>query len=305
MNGPDTLRDRLADLAGTAAGDVPDGREVRRGAQRDRARRRAVAAVAGLAVVAAVALGGTLLPRTTSTAPATPSPSPTTSVETTGPAPSPTVTGATTAPPTTAATTGTTTAPPLTREAAAAVVGELRFPAEADWRPAPDTPVLDDADPVWTALACPGVAVAPDPLAVRHVEYLLVDVAEERQVVVFEDAASAAAAFADLRGRMRACHAAPAVEVVGDETWTTTIVGGQLELGEESFWVAEDTRITGGHRDGQQQTGTSADLLVLDDNVVVSILSPAWSDDGRAAFVAAASAEWEAFRPAYEAVRRS
>ncbi len=65
------------------------------------------------------------------------------------------------------------------------------------------------------------------------------------------------------------------------------MVGGQLELADESFWVAEDMRITGTDdpdRLGQEQSDTSADPLVLDGNAVVSVLSPAWEDEGRQRF---------------------
>lgn len=303
MNGPDTLRDRLADLAGTAAGEVPDGRAVRRGAQRDRARRRAVASVAGVVVVAAVAVGGTLLPRTTSTAPATPSPSPTSTVETSTPAPAPTGTGATVAPPPT--TTEAPAVPPLTREEAQAFVEAFRFEREAvvvddEW-----TTVTTDARTL-SAHQCDPVA-DDRVLAARSFQELGPDTGSWRQVTVFATAAEAAAAFSDLRAAMRPCHV-PSTYQDGVYTLDRSVVGGQLDLGDDSFWVGTKDVITAAEglpaRVGTEQPYRTASLFVLDDNVVVHLEDPAAEDDRRAAFVEAASAEWEELRPSYEAVRR-
>ncbi len=310
MTPHDTLHDRLADVAAALATPVPEGTQVRRSAVRHRTQRRVVAgtmvtlAMAGIAVAASTMTG----PRDASLAPpATPFPSVTSAP--TEPSPEPSM-SATRSENTTPTETESVGAPPLTREEAQRVVADLRFPVEEEWIPDEVTPVTEIDEPIWAALGCPDVPFGGDALAARTLHHSEVDWESLRQVVVYEDAAQAADAFADLRSHMRTCHAQPVVEDVGGETWTTTMVGGQLELGDESFWVGEDMRVTASDGDappdrvGQEQIYTHANLLALDDNVIVSIWSPAYRADGRTRFVQEASEEFEAFQPRYEEVRR-
>src|SRR5690349_2957818 len=90
MNPLDTLHDRLADAADAAHPPVPDATAVRRSAVRHRTQRRVLGGSAVLVAVAAVAVAGSTLlaPRTTSIAPATPSPT-ATAAPTQDPSPEP------------------------------------------------------------------------------------------------------------------------------------------------------------------------------------------------------------------------
>ncbi len=309
MSPHDTLHDRLADAAGAVRPSVPDGSAVRRSAVRHRVQRRVLGGSAVLvAVAAAVLTGSTLLaPRTTSLGPATPNPTVTSAPAPTSSDPAPT----STAPPSSTTSTSVTTTPvgppPLTGEEARAFVEELRFEREPATSEPDEWSRTSTTHLTMSAHECDPV---PDQrvLAARSYEDWGPDTGSLRQLTLFATADDARAAFADLRAAMRLCHA-PFTYQDGPYLIDQTVVGGQLELGDESFWVATKGVIREAEglpeRVGTEQPYKTASLLVLDDNVVVHIEDPAAGDDARRAdFVATAGAEWERLQGRYEPVTR-
>jgi hypothetical protein len=303
MDLDDTLRDRLSAAASTTTSrPLRAASTVRRSAERHRAQRRGAAAVVVVAAAAtAVALGSTLGPQLLSAPPAVdPTPSvtqdPTPSPSTPDPSP--------TAPPT------TTEAPPepqVTQQEATAFVEAFRFEDEEEWAQDLDfASQVDTGATTLRAFGCRDGRQVDGALAVRQVVRPGPDVGQSRAVAVYADAAAAAEVFAELRSAMRTCHATPYV-FDGDDAYVseTTWVGGQLELGTESFWVGQREIVlerSDGSPVGDELYFSSAALLVLDGTTVTVIDDPAFTDEGRAQFVQDATAEWERLRPQLDPV---
>jgi hypothetical protein len=307
----DTLHDRLADAAAASAAPVPQGAQVRRSAVRHRNRRRgfagAVIAVAAVVTVFGVASG---LPSTQSLAPiAPPTATPTPTLE-------PTPTTTVPPPPATLPPVETTTVaptPPLTQAEAQAFVEAMRFEDEDRWTEDENIetfPVFVDTSPTpFLAHGCdPGLEEVSAALAMRTVTKSGAESGSSRQIALFDTPGSGAEAFADLRSYMRSCHGdGSSIVDMGDHKVEKSYVGGQLQLGDESFWVATKEVIVE-HDDpdwvGKELWYSTAALLALDGNVVTVIDDPAISEEMRAEFVEEATAEWEALQLQYEEVRR-
>lgn len=308
MDLDDTLRDRLSAAATTTTTrPLRAASTVRRSAERHRARRRGAAAVVVVATAAvAVALGTSLGPQLLSAPPAQ-DPTPSVTEEVTPP---PTTDPSPTTPPTQTET-EPVGPPPLTEGEAQEGVAGLRFVPEDDWEADVDYPIIADTPQNrWVALGCDEPRPLPSAaLASRILSKGGPEAGQARQVVVFADADAAATAFGDLRAQLRACHATPRVSVFDTQEQTITMVGGQLELGDESFWVGEKLVITADSAApemvGREMFWSEATTYVLDDNVVTVLLDPAAQDSGRQTFVETSSAEWEQFAPSYEGLRRS
>lgn len=303
MDLDDTLRDRLSAAATTTTTrPLRAASTVRRSAERHRARRRGAAAVAVVATAAvAVALGTGLGPRLLSAPPAQdPTPSVTEEVTPppTTPAPSPTT------PPT-----QTETEPPppaVTQEEATAFVEAFRFEDEAAWAEDEDFPPFTDASSSeLLAFGCAGEDTVSGASAARVVVWPGPDNQFMRQLGVFQDAGTAATAFSTMRTKMRACHAVPNAYEEAGRRIETSYVGGQLALGDESFWVASKQVVASsddGTSVGEEVYVMAAALLVRSGTTVTVIEDPAWTDAGRAEFVTEASGEWERLRPQLEGV---
>lgn len=299
MDLDDTLRDRLSAAATTTTTrPLRAASTVRRSAERHRARRRGAAAVAVVATAAvAVALGTSLGPQLLSAPPAQ-DPTPSVTEEVTPP---PTTDPSPTTPPTQ---TETEAPPPptVTQEQATAFVESFRFEEEDQFADDADFPtVVDVASTGLTPFGCSlDDGDVQGALAVRDAVYPGPDVSVVHQLGVFANAEEAGATFGLLREQMRACHATPQRFDDGYRTTETTYVGGQLELGDESFWVGAKEMIL--ETDDGQGVGTEfwwshAALLVRDGTTITIVVRPAHTDAGRAEFVEDATAEWERLRP--------
>jgi hypothetical protein len=302
--------DDLLDRAGRDDAPLVPPAQARADAVRHRTRRRLSATAAVAVVVAGVAVAGqsVLGPRPAPVVPATPSPTATAApspTDTAAPAPTTEPAPATTSPPPT--TSEPSGPPPLTADEAREEVARLRFPVEARWEAADDVGPTESRETSWWVVGCDPVPFTGDPLAWRTGHYAGPDVSVQRQIVVYEGSEEAAAAFAELRATIRACHASPRTEQIGGDTWTTTVSGGQLDLADESFWVAEEMVITASEqadRVGDVLIYSHGLVLVLDDNVVLGLVSPAYLQEGRDRLVREAVVEVEQFRPAYDDLRR-
>ncbi|GAB4068497.1 hypothetical protein GCM10028777_27720 [Angustibacter speluncae] len=298
MDLDDTLRDRLSAAATTTTTrPLRPASTVRRSAERHRARRRGAAAVAVVATAAvAVALGTSLGPQLLSAPPAQ-DPTPSVTEEVTPP---PTTDPSPTTPPTQ---TETEAPPPptVTQEQAAAFVESFRFEDEDSYNASTDfPPLIQTVDTRMQAFGCVGEQAVPGALATRLVVAPGPDTSIIRQLGVYASTAVAAETFSTLRATMRACHNQPYVYDDGQRVTETQYVGGQLELGDESFWVGQKILVTSAADQaevGQEQFFAGAALLVLDGTTISYLEDPTWTDAGRAEFVENATAEWERLRP--------
>lgn len=299
MDLDDTLRDRLSAAAtSTTTRPLRAASTVRRSAERHRARRRGAAAVAVVATAAvAVVLGTSVGPQLLSAPPAQ-DPTPSVTEEVTPP---PTTDPSPTTPPTQ---TETEAPPPptVTQEQAAAFVESFRFEGEEEAARDLDFPAeVDTSSTDLTAFGCPfDAGGAPGALALRRVVYPGPDVSAGQEVGVYESEAAAAATFTTLREAMRACHAEPRRFDDGARVTETTYTGGQLELGDESFWVGAKEVVV--ESDDAETVGTEfwwsqAAMLVRDGTTITIIIRPAHTDEGRAEFVEESTAYWEGLRP--------
>lgn len=319
MSHDDTLRERLADAAGADTFVVPAGSALRRSATRHRTQRRvAGGSVVALALAAVAVAGSTLLlPGPSSAPPAGPAPSVSLS-PTTAPTPSTAPTLSTAPTPSTdpGSSPGTTGAAEqdaqdaLQRAEAQAFVEQLRFEHEPQWQESLDfPPQIDTSVRPLLAHGCDQAVPGEGVLATRTVLVPGAESGSLRQLALFPDATSAAQAFDVLRSAMRACHAAGSGPVEGQPGVEVSFVGGQLALGDESFWVGTRDLVTadggdGGFAQGDELFYSTAALLVLDANTITVIDDPASSGEMRATFVQEAGAEWEQLQPGYEDVRR-
>ncbi len=224
-------------------------------------------------------------PSTSSTAPSTSrSPAPTT------PSPSPT----------------TSTAPPVDQATGQAYVDSFRFPVEGQWAGDVDfPPTVETSRPDVHLFGCEMDAAVPGPLATRLVSKPGAESGSLRGLSVLADPATAAEVFANAREQMRGCHGEVREVSDGAQTTRTTFVGEQLELGDESFWVGQrEVVLNPDGTEGQELFYSTAALYVLDGATITVVSDPAYDDATRAAFVQAASAEWEQLRPSLEAYGR-
>lgn len=302
MDSDDTLRDRLSAAATTSSTrPLRAASAVRRSAERHRARRRGMAAIGvAAAAAAAVALGAGLGSQLLSAPPAQdPTPSLTELVPP-SPTAKPSPTAATTEP--TQTDTQAPSPPAVTQEQATAFVEGVRFELEAERAGDLDFPpeVTREVIGVQAHGCLPTTVEVAGVLAQRTAVFPGADTGSKRQLSVFADAGSAATAFADVRSRMRTCHAERrgVDEEVGVER---SFVGDQLTLGDESFWVGtKDVVLPGrdlGARAGEEVYFSTAAVLVLDGATITVIDDPAHTDQGRADFLSEATGEWERLGP--------
>ncbi len=312
MSHDDTLREHLADAAGADTFVVPAGSAVRRSATRHRTQRRVVGGSVVVLALAAVAVAGStlLLPNHASAPPAGPAPSVSLS-PTTAPTPStdPTSSADPSSIPGTTGSAEQDAQEALQQVEAQAFVEQVRFERERLWQQDADfPPQVDTSVQPLLVHGCDQAIPGGGVLAARTVLVPGAESGSLRQLAVFPDSATAAQAFDALRTAMRACHAAGSGPIEGQPGVERSYVGGQVELGDESFWVGTRELVTaaddGAFSQGDELFYSTAALLVLDRNVVTVIDDPAFGDGLRATFVQESSAEWERLRPRYEAVRR-
>ncbi len=201
--------------------------------------------------------------------------------------------------------------PVLTAAEAAQGLTGVAFREEQRWAEDLDFPSTTTTEvTAWAASGCWAEAQeVPKPsgaLGMRTVTAPGPESGQVRQLAVFPDAATAGAAFADLRATIRGCQAASASPDRGGVS--TEFVGAQLQFGDESFWTADKQVVVspgeGGGEVGSELFYSVADLLVLDGNVVTVLSNPAYLDSGREETVANLSAEWEQLRPQYAPMLR-
>lgn len=232
--------------------------------------------------------------------PGTAAPSPSTS----SPAPS---TSTSPAPTTSSPSPTTSTAPPVDQATGQAYVDSFRFPVEGEWAGDVDfPPTVDTSQPEVHLFGCEHDGALTGPLATRVVSRPGAESGSYRRLAVFDGAATAADVFARAREEMRGCHAEESGDRSdGAQTIRFSYVGDQLALGDESFWVGQrEVVVNPDGTEGQELFYSVAALYVLEGATVMEISDPAYSEETRAAFVQAASAEWEQLRPSLEAYGR-
>ncbi|GAB4068499.1 hypothetical protein GCM10028777_27730 [Angustibacter speluncae] len=183
----------------------------------------------------------------------------------------------------------------------------FRFPVEAQWQGDVDFPsTVDTSQRDVQLFGCVHDGGLVGPLATRLVIKPGPESGSNRKVAVFAGAATAAEVFARAREEMRGCHAEESGDRPdGAQTTRSSFVGDQLALGDESFWVGQrEVVVNPDGTEGQELFYSVASLYVLDGATVTQFLDPAYSEETRAAFVQAASAEWEQLRPSLEAYGR-
>ena len=308
------MRDELDAAAQQGRPGLAPAAEVRGTALRRRRRRRVTTGV--LAAVVALGAGVVTLPVVWGDAEvplvAAPTPTPT-AAPTTSPtgtaATDPTDGDPTTFPtssppePTTPSTEVSPTGPPLDPAAVRRALTDLRFAREADWAQDVDFPLEVSLDPGQWHNDCGEIGGTAGALAARSVLRPGAHAADGRQLAVYADPDAAREAMTRLRQQMRVCHEETSgpQDDLGPVPVETTFVGGQLDLGDESFWVGRRD----GYPDGPGELYFSMmNVVVLDRNVIFLGMAPASSDQARAAGVQELTAEWQALRPAYEALRR-
>lgn len=254
---------------------------------------RLAAATAGLVLAAVLAGCGADDPGTAAPTPSASSPASSTS---TSPAPT-----------TSSPSRTTSTAPPVDQATGQAYVDSFRFPVEGEWAGDVDfPPTVDTSTPEVHLFGCEHDAALTGPLAARVVSRPGAESGSHRRLAVFDGAATAADVFARAREEMRGCHAEESGDRPdGAQTTRSSFVGDQLALGDESFWVGQrEVVVNPDGTEGQELFYSVAALYVLEGATVTEISDPAYSEETRAAFVQAASAEWEQLRPSLEAYGR-
>ena len=299
------MRDELDAAARQGRPGLAPAAAVRGTAVRRRRRRRVGTGV--LAAVLAVGAGAVTLPVVwgDSTVPVVAGPTPTaapTTSPTGSPASEPTAPEPTAGDPTTV-TQAPPSGPPLDPAAVRRALTDLRFAPEAEWDRFTDFPPEVSLEPADWHNDCGDIGGTAGALAARSVLRPGAHAADGRQLAVYADPAAAREAMDQLRQRMRTCHEERSgrQDDLGPVPVETSFVGGQLDLGDESFWVGRRD----GFPDGPGELYFSMmNLVVLDRNVIFLGMAPASSDDARASGVQELTAEWQALRPSYEPLRR-
>lgn len=284
-------------------------------AQRRRNRRRTLAAgTLSLLVIGGVAMasGGSGLLVTTPTPPAQlPTAVPSTHDTPTGPPPSPSFDPPTGPVPTTTPTNGEASTAPAQGwvdeevvEAATPTrapqwaLADFRFPIEEQWD---DDPIQEFAMEVeldprwWRNAACDGATAAPDAIAMRTVIKPGPDVEASRQVAVFPDEETAAAAFEDLRSALADCNVAH----TDDQGVETTYIYEPIFFADDGFWEAQisDPPDDGTFGPGVELHYSDMSVSLLDGAVIYVATAQAFSDEMRAEALAALGDEFEAVQP--------
>ena len=195
----------------------------------------------------------------------------------------------------------------LTAAEAQQGLASVTFRDEQRWSQNLDFPSITTTEvTAWAASGCwTEDQEVPEPsgaLGMRSVTAPNAHIGQVRQLAVFPDAAAAAAAFADLRATIRGCQAANTGLV--QDGLSTEFVGGQLQLGDESFWTSDRQFAEQNEDEPVLQHWSMAHVLVLDGNVITVLAGPAGNDSVRAKTVADLSAEWEQLRHQYAPMLR-